>query len=173
MKLQIKQKFISGLFLFILCSQNHAEGEADRYRQAGLPSTTADVFEHLAKDEHASIRQRVASNRKTPVKILMALAHDTDMAVRISVATNLSTNEETYLDLARDPEQAVRSVVARFEYVPVPALILLSKDHDVDIRIAVARNLNSTKAILNMLINDKNNNVSSVAEQALMRLAEE
>lgn len=173
MKLKAKQILITGLCFLALSGQNQAEGNNERYRQAGLPSTTAAQFAQLAKDDNVAIRQRVASNRKTPVKLLMELAHDPDMSVRIAVATNLSSDENTYLVLARDQEQAVRSVVARFEYVPVSALQLLSHDHDVDVRLEVARNLNSTKVILNDLLKDTNNHVRRIAELALNRQREE
>ena len=147
--------------------------QAERYRQAGHPATTAEMFDDLSLDKDASIRKRVASNRKTPKDILQRLAHDSDQSVKIAVATNLSAPDDVYLILSRDSMQAVRSVVARFEYVPVVALEILAKDKDVDIRLEVARNLNTTKEILMQLIDDSNTSVSAIAEQALQRLNEE
>lgn len=107
--------------------------QANRYRQAGHPATTAVMFEMLSYDEDAALRKRVASNRKTPKNILLRLASDPDQSVKISVATNLSAADDVYLILARDSMQAVRSVVARFEYVPILALKILVKDKGVDI----------------------------------------
>lgn len=147
--------------------------QAERYRQAGHPATTPAMFNDLALDSDASIRKRVASNRKTPKKILKQLAHDSSQAVKISLATNLSADDDVYIILARDPMQAVRSVVARFEYVPIAALEILAKDKDIDIRLEVARNLNTTKEILIQLSHDSDNSVSAIAEQALQRLEDE
>lgn len=160
--------FLSLLFTVVAYADN-----SERYRQAGHPSTTADMFLELSFDEDASIRKRVASNRKTPKNILLRLASDPDQSVKISVATNLSSADNVYPILANDPMLAVRSVVARFEYVPVIALEILSKDKEVDIRLEVARNLNATQAILVQLTHDTNDSVRRIAEQALQRLLSE
>lgn len=145
----------------------------ERYRQAGHPATTENVFENLSVDKDPSIRKRVASNRKTPKRILVHLAGDLNQSVKIALATNLSAPDDVFLILARDPVLAVRSVVARFEYVPVAALEILATDKDADIRLEVARNLNATKVILHKLTKDSDNAVSAIAEQAIQRLTEE
>ena len=160
---------IIGLIFLSLTAAVYADSD-ERYRQAGHPSTSADMFLELSFDEDASIRKRVASNRKTPKNILLRLASDPEQSVKISVATNLSSGDNVYPILSRDPMLAVRSVVARFEYVPVIALEILAKDKEVDIRLEVARNLNATKAILVQLTHDTNDSVSQIAEQALQRL---
>lgn len=171
------QAVIGGLIFllaFVACaSELENNTHDDRYRQAGHPATAAAMFDDLSQDRDASIRKRVASNRKTPKHILLRLANDPDQSVKISLATNLSAPNDAYLVLARDTMQAVRSVVARFEYVPVIALEILSKDKDVDIRLEVARNLNSTRAILTALTHDSNNSVKAIAEQALQRLIDD
>ena len=163
---------IFGFMFLSLAVVVYADSD-ERYRQAGHPLTTANMFLELSFDEDASIRKRVASNRKTPKNILLRLANDPDQSVKISVATNLSSGDNVYPILSRDPMLAVRSVVARFEYVPVIALEILAKDKEVDIRLEVARNLNTTKAILIQLTHDSNDSVSQVAEQALQRLLSE
>ena len=163
---------IIGFVVLSLTAVVYADSD-ERYRQAGHPSTTADMFLALSYDEDASIRKRVASNRKTPKNILLRLASDPDESVKISVATNLSSGEDVYPILSIDPMLAVRSVVARFEYVPVIALEILAKDKEVDIRLEVARNLNATQAILVQLTHDTNDSVRQVAEQALQRLLSE
>lgn len=147
--------------------------QEERYRQAGHPATTPSMFNDLSYDSDASIRRRVASNRKTPKNILLRLANDPEQSVKISLATNLSAADEVYLILVHDSMLAVRSVVARFEYVPVAALEILSKDKEVDIRLEVARNLNSTEIILIQLTHDLNNSVKAIAEQALQRLRDD
>ena len=172
-------KIIIGLLIFLLALASHAGNEAEnsaqeeRYRQAGHPATTPSMFNDLSYDSDASIRRRVASNRKTPKDILLRLAHDSAQSVKISLATNLSAADEVYLILARDSMLAVRSVVARFEYVPVAALEILSKDKEVDIRLEVARNLNSTRVILSQLTHDLDSTVKAIAEQALQRLRDD
>ena len=171
-KFSIFIKLIVGFILLSFAVAAYADSE-ERYRQAGHPSTTADMFRELSIDEDASIRKRVASNRKTPKSILLRLASDPDESVKISVATNLSSGEDVYPILSRDPMLAVRSVVARFEYVPVIALEILAKDIEVDIRLEVARNLNATKDILIQLTRDSNDSVRQIAEQALQRLLSE
>lgn len=164
--------FYSGLiYANDLLAENRLYEE--RYRQAGHPATTAEMFDELSRDKDASIRKRVASNRKTPKNILKRLASDPDQSVKISLATNLSAADDIYPILARDSMLAVRSVVARFEYVPVIALEILSKDKEVDIRLEVARNLNSTRPILTHLTHDTDSAVQAVAEQALQRLLDE
>jgi len=169
-------KFTIGLSLLLLAVAVNADSEqenllqAERYRQAGHPATTAAIFSDLSSDKYAAIRKRVASNRKTPKNILLRLASDLDQSVKISVATNLSAGEDVYLILARDSMTAVRSVVARFEYVPVLALKILAKDKDVDIRMEVARNLNANEEVLLQLTHDSDSTVSAVAELALQRL---
>lgn len=170
-------KFLLGLVMSCIALTTIASTELEvyeeRYRQAGHPATTASMFEDLSRDSDASIRKRVASNRKTPKNILLSLAKDADQAVKISLATNLSAGDDVYFILAKDSMLAVRSVVARFEYVPVVALEILSKDKNVDIRLEVARNLNSTKSILTALLNDDDGAVKAIAEQALQRLRDE
>lgn len=166
-------KIITGFLFLSLITVANASDQVERYRQAGHPATTAAMFADLSLDLDASIRKRVASNRKTPKNILLRLASDPDQSVKISVATNLSAAENVYFILARDPMQAVRSVVARFEYVPVIALEILAKDKDVDIRLEVARNLNTTKAVLIKLTHDIHDAVRAIAEQALQRLKDE
>lgn len=174
--MSICKKYIIGLFVYLLAVSTYAGDTAEyeeRYRQAGHPATSPSLFEKLSFDKDSSIRKRVASNRRTPKNILLRLANDTEQSVKIALATNLSANDAVYLVLARDPALAVRSVLARFEYVPAAALEILSKDKEVDIRIEVARNLNSTKPILNGLIKDANDRVSAIAEQALQRLRDD
>lgn len=172
-------KIIIGLLFYLLTLASYASNglensaQEERYRQAGHPATTPSMFNDLSYDSDASIRRRVASNRKTPKNILLRLAYDSDQAVKISLATNLSAEDEVYQILARDPMLAVRSVVARFEYVPIIALEILSKDKEVDIRLEVARNLNSTQAILTALTHDLDNTVKAIAEQALQRLRDD
>lgn len=172
-------KIIIGLLVLSPLIAVHASEEIEnatheeRYRQAGHPATTASMFNDLSLDKDAAIRKRVASNRKTPKNILKRLASDPEQSVKISVATNLSAADDVYLVLARDPMLAVRSVVARFEYVPVVALEILANDKEVDIRLEVARNLNSTKAILTQLSRDSDGTVKAVAEQAMQRLLDE
>ena len=172
-------KMVSGLFILLLASGHCVSNEIEEslnnehYRQAGHPATTPAMFDELSRDEDASIRKRVASNRKTPKNILLRLANDRDQGVKIALATNLSAPDSVYLLLSRDAMLAVRSVVARFEYVPVLALEILSKDKDVDIRLEVARNLNSTKALLLELTLDVDSHVKAIAEQALQRLQDE
>lgn len=172
-------KVMLGLFISLQVLPAYASNDIEnatyeaRYRQAGHPATTPSMFDELSRDSDASIRKRVASNRKTPKNILLRLANDTDQSVKISLATNLSAGDDMYLILAHDSVLAVRSVVARFEYVPVVALEILSKDKVVDIRLEVARNLNSTKAILTRLSHDVDNSVQAVAEQALQRLLDD
>lgn len=170
-------KVIIGFFFLVLSTALNANNghedpvQEERYRQAGHPATSAVMFKDLSLDKDAAIRKRVASNRKTPKKILLNLAGDSEQSVKISVATNLSAPDEVYPILAVDSMLAVRSVVARFEYVPVIALKILAKDKDVDIRLEVARNLNTNKEILLLLIHDSNSRVSSIAELALERLS--
>ena len=129
-------KIIIGLLFFMLILEPYASNDVEnsvqeeRYRQAGHPATTALMFNDLSYDSDASIRRRVASNRKTPKNILLRLAKDLDQSVKISLATNLSAADEVYLILARDSMLAVRSVVALFEYVPVVALGILAKDEE-------------------------------------------
>jgi hypothetical protein len=169
-------KAIIGFSLLLLSVVVNASNEqddpvqAERYRQAGHPATTAAMFKDLSFDKDAAIRKRVASNRKTPKNILLRLAEDPDQSVKISIATNLSAPDEVYPILARDAMVAVRSVVARFEYVPIIALKILAKDKEVDIRLEVARNLNTNKEILLQLIQDSDTRVSNIAELALQRL---
>ena len=168
-----------GLFIVLSVLLSCASGGIEnmtyeeRYRLAGHPATTATMFASLFSDADAAIRKRVASNRKTPKNILLRLANDPAQEVKISLATNLSADEEIYRILAKDHMLAVRSVVARFEYIPAIALEILSQDNEVDIRIEVARNLNSTKAILMKLAHDTNDSVKAIAEQALQRLRDD
>ena len=60
-------------FIFISLTMVVYADSEERYRQAGHPLTTADMFLELSFDEDALIRKRVASNRKTPKNILLRL----------------------------------------------------------------------------------------------------
>ena len=70
-------KIIIGVSFILLSTVLNASNEredslqSERYRQAGHPATTASIFKDLSRDRDASIRKRVASNRKTPKKILL------------------------------------------------------------------------------------------------------
>lgn len=167
----LKITFSTGFILFSMLASGGENG--DRYRQAGHPLTPAASLKELSFAEDASIRERVASNRKSPKEVLLRLAKDPAAGVKISLATNLSAPEEIYPILARDSELSVRSVVARFEYVPVVALEILANDKNVDIRREVARNLNTTKAILSRMTLDSDEQVKTIAELSLQRIKDE
>ena len=133
---------------------------------ADLPA----IFEALAKDELADVREAVAENSHTSAEMLETLAKDEDAEVRWAVANNRNTPVATLETLAKDENPYVRrNVVVGRDLSELSAAIVdaLAKDKDPvlheallncssDVRCEVAKNENTPVATLKALAKDYN-----------------
>ena len=127
-----------------------------------------DVVEQLARDDHWSVRARVAASPyashdaiailqcetlesicvalasnpdlTTSATVHPALIHDTRPRVRASIASNPATSTQIVAMLAEDPATEVRVALASNPMTPTAVLTDLADDYEFDVRAAVRCN---------------------------------
>jgi hypothetical protein len=99
-----------------------------RWLLAINPNTPPPVLEHLARDTHAALLERVADNPRTHFTTLARLSTHEEAQVRASVAENPNASIKTIWRLARDPNPDVRLCLAASYTVPVAVLRILAED---------------------------------------------
>ena len=111
-------------------SKKAAQEEAARIRWllAINPNTPPPVLEHLARDTHHRMLERVAENPRAHSTTLARLSIHTDSQVRASVAENPNTSIKTIWRLARDENADVRLRLAESYTIPVAVLKVLAED---------------------------------------------
>ena len=101
-----------------------------KYVAAGSVNTAPAVLTHLATDESAQIRKRVAENANTPADALSLLCDDSDASIRASVARNRQTPVYLLRKLAADDNVEVRFAIAANAAMPDAILLSLFLDPD-------------------------------------------
>ena len=86
------------------------------------------MLEHLARDQHPPLLERVAENPRTHFTTLARLSTHGDSQVRASVAENPNASIKTVWRLARDASADVRLRLAESYTVPVAVLRVLAED---------------------------------------------
>jgi hypothetical protein len=110
--------------------KNAVQEEAARIRWllAINPNTPPPVLEHLAKDTHVPLLERIAENPRTHVTTLLKLSGHQEPQVRASCAENINLSMKTVWRLARDESPDVRLRLAESYTVPIAVLRVLSED---------------------------------------------
>ncbi len=113
-------------------SKKAALEEAARIRWllAINPNTPPPVLEHLARDVHPTLLERVADNPRTHFTTLARLSTHEEAQVRASVAENPNASIKTIWRLVRDPNPDVRIRLAGSYTVPVAVLRVLAEDEN-------------------------------------------
>ncbi len=106
------------------------EAENIRWLLAINPNTPAPVLDQLAKNESASLLERVAQNPCTHSVTLARLANHENPQVRASVSENGNISLSTTWRLARDPDADVRMRLAESYNIPIAVLKVLSCDEN-------------------------------------------
>ncbi|MDY7008649.1 MAG: hypothetical protein SWX82_33205 [Cyanobacteriota bacterium] len=112
-----------------------------------------ELWQKLAEDENAIVREAIASSSNTPINILEALALDTNRDVRRKIAANPNTPTTSLEILSQDSIYDVRIAVASNQNTNVIVLEQLAQDKKVEVRRAVAQN-RSTPAPLQESLED-------------------
>ncbi len=108
------------------------QNEAARIRWllAINPNTPPPVLEHLSRDNHPPLLQRIAENPRAHVTTLIKLSMHSNAEVRASVAENSNLSLKTVWRLARDESPDVRLRMAESYTVPLAVLRVLSEDEN-------------------------------------------
>lgn len=108
------------------------QNEAARIRWllAINPNTPPPVLEHLSRDNHPPLLQRIAENPRAHVTTLIKLSMHSNAEVRASVAENSNLSLKTVWRLARDESADVRLRMAESYTVPLAVLRVLSEDEN-------------------------------------------
>jgi len=125
------------------------EEEAARIRWllAINPNTPPPVLEHLSREQHAPLLERIAENPRTHGTTLARLASHQDAQVRAAAAENLN--------------------------LPIKFIWKLSKDECPDVRLRLAESYIVPVAVLKVLCYDENPYVAERANKTLRRIIEE
>jgi hypothetical protein len=99
-----------------------------RWLLAINPNTPPPVLEHLARDTHKPLLERVAENPRAHSTTLARLSTHPDCQVRASVAENPNASIKTIWRLSRDENADVRLRVAESYTIPVAVLRVLAED---------------------------------------------
>ena len=101
-----------------------------RWLLAVNPNTPAPVLEHLSRDTHAPVLERIGENPRAHVTTLIKLSMHSDAGVRAAVAENTNLSLKTVWRLARDEHADVRLRLAESYTVPLAVLRVLSEDEN-------------------------------------------
>ena len=149
---------------------------------ASNPSAGADLLEKLSRDSDTSVKCAVAANEATSPKILGDLARRASAEVRRAVAGNRATPLSLRTELSQSPElweilistgslesPSARASTASRAWGSGEARRLLAYDMDEDVRRALASSSAVEEAVLDILVNDRDPRVASVALAARSR----
>lgn len=101
-----------------------------RWLLAINPNTPAPILEHLAKDPHTGLLERIAEHPRTHVTTLLRLSNHEDAQVRAACVENNNLSIKTIWRLARDHSADVRLRMAESYTVPLAVLRVLSEDEN-------------------------------------------
>lgn len=101
-----------------------------RWLLAVNPNTPAPVLEHLSRDTHTPVLERIGENPRAHVTTLIKLSMHSSHEVRAAVAENTNLSLKTVWRLARDENADVRLRLAESYTVPIAVLRVLSEDEN-------------------------------------------
>ncbi|MDR3614921.1 MAG: hypothetical protein P4L53_15280 [Candidatus Obscuribacterales bacterium] len=101
-----------------------------RWLLAINPNTPAPILEHLAKDQHIGLLERIAEHPRTHVTTLLRLSAHEDAQVRAACTENNNLSIKTIWRLARDNSADVRLRMAESYTVPLAVLRVLCEDEN-------------------------------------------
>jgi hypothetical protein len=137
------------------------------------PHTSTADLTTLASDADLDIRLCVASNPQTPPAILLAFSESTNEKIRQAVTHNPQAPPAILLTLAGDAYLEVRRGVASNRQTPPTILLTLAGDADFYVLWAVTQNLKTPIEALQIIKNNKNSQLSSLAKKALAQRKQE
>ncbi|HEY9759628.1 MAG TPA: hypothetical protein V6C97_31000 [Oculatellaceae cyanobacterium] len=107
-----------------------AEAARIRWLLAVNPNTPAPVLEHLSRDNHPPVLERIGENPRAHVTTLIKLSMHNNPQVRAAVAENTNLSLKTVWRLCRDENADVRLRLAESYTVPIAVLRVLSEDEN-------------------------------------------
>ena len=107
-----------------------AEAARIRWLLAVNPNTPAPVLEHLSRDNHTPVLERIGENPRAHVTTLIKLSMHSHAQVRAAVAENTNLSLKTVWRLCRDDNADVRLRLAESYTVPIAVLRVLSEDEN-------------------------------------------
>ncbi|MEJ2621418.1 MAG: HEAT repeat domain-containing protein [Candidatus Thiodiazotropha sp.] len=136
-------------------------------RLAPLKGNTAFMFEVLARDKKASVRELVAKNCKCPADLLQLLAEDKNNTVKMAALQNRSFTgtvkqkqvSGTDTPQLRNKGQKRERIKLAKEAKRVTILADLAQDRGYEVRLAVAENERATAKVMMELIKDPHEKV--------------
>ena len=123
-----------------------------------LPKTPK-VLERMSLHIDRSIRQLAAENPMTSETVLLRLCSDPDVFVRCSAAKNPNLTPAMVEKLSWDPHYNPAAILAEHDFVPENTLARLSTHENHFVRIAVSKNRNTPKYVLEQLCADTDRRV--------------
>ena len=115
-----------------------------------------DVVEQLARDDHWSVRARVAANPYATYSAIAILRNETLESICVALASNphLAMSATLNFTLVRDPRPRVRASIASNPTINGPVVAILAEDPETKVRVALASNQNIPATVLTNFADD-------------------
>lgn len=134
------------------------------------PNLPRSEFEKIIKYADLDQRESLAMNPSLPEEYHEIFIMDDNESVRSAIALNPSLKASRYYErLSADLHVMVRRGIAKNPSTPRSILSKLAKDHQPVVRMHVAENPGTSKSDLRMLVDDKDAEVSEIANDELER----
>jgi len=132
---------------------------------ANNPNTPALVLRQLADHCSSGVRVAVAGNLRTPERVIEKLARDDDLAVQRSALANPCCPDSALIEAA-SAGRAVRTIAMRRD-CPAEVMAILSESSRVAVRELVVQHPDTTRTILQKLLDDPDAGIAAVARYRL------
>lgn len=106
------------------------------------------IYEILAKDEDAGVRDFIAGNRELPEFLFSQLAQDDKIHIRVRITKNENIGVDVLKILAKDPEDRVRFFTMRNKNMPVWLLEKVAREDPSEDVAQIAKNIISSRQFL-------------------------